>query len=300
MNAAPRPRSTQAEQEELARLLPAAAVPELPSHRHHLLKDHLMNTVTDNSGPTAARRSLTLRLALPLGLAAAVAGVAFTALPGHPTPRSTTATSATSATPSTPSSGAPQSLSPMVPAAYTLQKTNSDLVTLTTTGTASGIDLDSLQRDLDRIGVHSRVYAGDPQCPSDSDTPTPTPTGEGVPGPPGPKPAPISSSDQAALNAQAAAEAQQRLAQDGWDIEASGLNGFVLTIRPSKLPADQLLYLYFPLARTSPAHGASEFEAGMLTGPAPACMPAKTFSNPLAYLYPTASAAATPGATPTG
>ncbi|MDH6112098.1 hypothetical protein P3T36_004925 [Kitasatospora sp. MAP12-15] len=299
MNAAPQPRSQQAEREELARLLPAAAEPELLPHRHHLLKDHLMTAVTDNSQPKPARRSLTLRLALPLGLAAAVAGVAFTALPGHPAPRSSTATHTGTATPVTPSSGAPQSLSPIVTAAYTLQS-DPDLITLTIADAAGKGDLDGLQRDLDRIGVHSRVYAGDPQCPSASHTPSATPTGEGVPGPPGPTPSPLSSSDEAALNAAAAAEAQARLAQDGWDIEDSGSRGNVLSIRPSRFPADRLLFLYFPLAKTMPSKTFSDFQAGLLTGPAPACMPAETYFNPLASLYPTAAAAATPAATPTG
>lgn len=83
---------------------------------------------------------------------------------------------------------------------------------------------------------------------------------------------------------------QGRLAAYGWDMEeeASQDGGRqVLTIRPSAIPADLQLFIYLPLAKTDPAHSSRELQAGLMQSPAPNCMPAKTYVNPLASLYPT-------------
>ncbi|NYI06929.1 CU044_5270 family protein [Allostreptomyces psammosilenae] len=82
MNATPRRRPETVEREELGRLLPAPADPELPPDRHRLLKEHLMQEINQDRAATAAasrrpRRLATLALA-PLVAAAAVAGVLVT------------------------------------------------------------------------------------------------------------------------------------------------------------------------------------------------------------------------------
>jgi hypothetical protein len=75
MNDMTRP-SQQLEREELARLLPAAAVADLSPDRHCLLKDHVMNNVMKNSDQVASRRRLMTRTGAPLALVAAAAVVA--------------------------------------------------------------------------------------------------------------------------------------------------------------------------------------------------------------------------------
>lgn len=68
--------SQQLEREELTRLLPPAADPDLPPDRHHLLKEHLMATVMENSGRATTRRRLVTRVGAPLALVASAAVVA--------------------------------------------------------------------------------------------------------------------------------------------------------------------------------------------------------------------------------
>jgi len=250
MNATPRHRSQQAEREELARLLPAAAAPEPSLDRHLLLKEHLMDSVTENSRRAAKRRTLTLRLALPVGLAAAVAGVALTAVTGRPA----------APTPGV-SAGGSKSLGGITNAAYTLESSSDDLVKLTILDPAKEVDVPQLQRDLDRLGARAHVYAGEPDCHA-----------------PEPK-SPSYPPDPAALKA-------DRVSYYGWNIDDEGRKS-VLTIRPSGIPADLQLYIYLPYAKTDPANGSAELEAGLMKSPAPSCMPSKIFTNPLASLFPT-------------
>ncbi|WP_151483179.1 CU044_5270 family protein [Streptomyces albicerus] len=68
------------EREELARLLPSPGDPVLPSDRHDLLKDHMMQELTvDVTGPAAAQKPAFRRrfamIALPLAAATAVTAV---------------------------------------------------------------------------------------------------------------------------------------------------------------------------------------------------------------------------------
>ncbi|MDH6126018.1 hypothetical protein [Kitasatospora sp. GP82] len=263
MNATPRHRSQQAEREELARLLPAAADPELSLRRHLLLKEHLMDTVTENSQRAAKRRTLTLRVVLPVGLAAAVAGVALAAVTGRPV----------APTPGVAAAGS-QSPGSIINAAYTLQSSSDDLVRLTVLDPAKQVDAPQLQRDLDRFGVRSHVYAGEPDCHA-----------------PEPK-RPTYPPDIAGLTS----TGQDRVAYYGWDIDSEGRKT-VLTIRPSAIPADLQLFIYLPYAKADPANGFRELEAGLMKSPAPSCMPGKTYDNPLASLLPTSTSTST--STPT-
>ncbi len=275
MNATPRDRSQQAEREELAGLLPAAADPEISRHRHLLLKEHLMETVTENSRRAAKRRSLALRLALPVCVAAAVAGVTLTAMTGRGgTPASgrpaVAAPGLAAPTPGAPSPTAAgsQSLGSITNAAYTLQSGADDLVKLTILDSYKPVDATQLQHDLDRLGVRSHVYAGEPGCHA-------------------PEPEMPSYPPDAAAGANPT-DSQGRLAQDGWDMSSEGLKE-VLTIRPGAIPADLTLFIYLPFAKTDPANSSRELRAGLMKSPAPACMPSQTFVNPLASLYPTAT-----------
>ncbi|MEV0534675.1 hypothetical protein [Kitasatospora sp. NPDC050463] len=255
MTATPRHRSQQAEQEELARMLPAAADPELSLRRHLLLKEHLMDTVTENSRRSAKRRTLALRVALPLGLAATVAGVALTSGTGR----------SVAPNPGVAAAGG-QSPGSITNAAYTLQSSSDDLVKLTILDWYQPVDTTQLQHDLDRFGVRSRVYAGEPGCHA-------------------PEPESPSYPPDAAVEADRQGS-QGRLSYYGWDMGSEGLKE-VLTIRPSAIPADLQLFIYLPLAKTDPANGSRELQAGLMKSPAPSCMPSKTYDNPLASLYPT-------------
>ncbi len=258
MNATPRNRSQQAEREELARLLPAAGDPELPRHRHLLLKEHLMDTITENSRPATKRRSLTMRVVLPLGLAAAVAGVALAAVAGH------------HAAPVPPAaSGGGRPLGNITNAAYTLESGSDDLVKLTLVDNGKQVDATQLQHDLDRLGVRSHVYAGEVGCNA-----------------PEPK-TPTYPDDAAALKAMNGST-QDRVSYYGWDFEVQR-HATVLTVRPSAIPADLQLFLYFPYYNTAPDHGSGSLDAGLMKSPAPSCMPAKPDINPLASLYPTST-----------
>ncbi|MDH6577069.1 hypothetical protein [Kitasatospora sp. MAP5-34] len=261
MNATPQHRSQRAERAELARLLPAVADPELSPHRHLLLKEHLMDTVTENSRRTARRRTLTLRVALPLGLAAAVAGVALTAVTGH------------APTPGVAAPGS-QSLGSVTNAAYSLESTSDDLVKLTIFDNGKQVDAAQLQHDLDRLGVRSHIYAGEPGCHA-SEPKTPS-----------------YPSDPAAIKAMNGSS-QDRVSYYGWDISVEGRSE-VLTVHPGGIPADLQLFIYFPYYNTDPAHGSGSFEAALMKSPTPSCMPARPFINPLASLYPTSKPTPTP------
>jgi hypothetical protein len=258
MNATPRHRSAQAEREELARLLPAAADPELPRGRHLLLKEHLMETITANSRRAARRRSLTLRLALPVGLAAAVAGVALAAAGHVGTPAG---------------SRSPVGVGDV---AYTVQSTGDDTVRLTVLDPSKRVDVTRLQHDLDRLGVRSHVYAGARDCTA---------------------PAPKSPhDDSAAAVAATNGGSATRLAYYGWDISSSGTRE-VLTIRPSRIPSSLRLYIYFPDIETAPAGHNNAMEAGLMQNPAPTCMPAEPYANPLAGQWPSSTPTSPPTAT---
>lgn len=267
MNATPRHRSQQAEREELARLLPAAADPELTPDRHFLLKEYLMDTVTEHSRSAAKRRTLALRVALPIGVAAAVAVAGFTLTTGaghSPAPAPVVAGGGASA--------GSQPLGNVTNAAYTLQSGSDGLVKLTILDGYKPVDATQLQRDLDRAGVRSRVYAGEPGCHA------PDPTM------PSYAPQTVAKGNQDG--------GQGRLAAYGWDMEEEpGQEGgrMVLTIRPSAIPANLQLFIYLPLAKTDPAHSSRELQANLMQSPAPDCMPAQTYVNPLASLYPTSA-----------
>ncbi|MGW4382698.1 hypothetical protein [Kitasatospora sp. NPDC004531] len=255
MSATPQHQSQQAEREELARLLPAAGDPELPGHRQLLLKDCLMDTITENSRPATGRRTLMLRVVLPLGVAAAVAGAALAVAPDHRVVPS-------------PGAAAPggQRLDGVTNVAYTLQGSSDGLVRLTILDGYKPVDATQLQRDLDRAGIRSRVYAGEPGCHA------PDPTMPSYP------PETVAKANQDQLSA------------FGWDMRGeTGPEGSrqVLTIRPSAIPADLRLFIHLPLAKTDPEHSSRELRAGLMQGPAPDCMPAGTSDNPLAGLYPT-------------
>ncbi|MGW2376013.1 hypothetical protein [Kitasatospora sp. NPDC001683] len=219
----------------------------------HELKNHVQQRAEsphpDQSATARPRRGVRVRwvpVGLASGLAAAVAGVALTVLPSQPA------------------------------AAYTLQNDGSDLVKLTIVNPAGKIDLGKLQKDLDRIGVHSRVLAGDPDCatpwggpdPTASPSPSSSPSTSPNPQPPRgetPRSAPPGSAHPS--------PGDTSLPADGWDI--GGEDGkTVLYIRPGKIPAGKLLMVGFPLAKADPSHAYGVITAGLLDGSGPDCLPA--------------------------
>ncbi|MFJ8043713.1 hypothetical protein ACIRBX_24755 [Kitasatospora sp. NPDC096147] len=241
MNATPQ--HQQADREELARLLPAAGDPALSRYRRVQLKENLMDTLTEDLRPAAGRRNPKLRVLLPLALAAAVAGVALTTAPGRD---------------ATPSPGG-RSFGSIVNAAYTLEQSGDDLIELTILEDAKPGDPAQLQRDLDRVGVRSRVYAGEPGCD-----------------------APLPALPTFAPETSAKAE-QDWLAAYGWDIRPAMTpagHREVLAIRPGVIRADLTLYIYLPLAKTNPQEGFRHLEAGLMQSPAPDCMPTQSTTRP--------------------
>ncbi|MGI5380680.1 hypothetical protein ACQEV2_42135 [Streptomyces sp. CA-251387] len=162
-----------AEREELSQLLPAPADPDLSRDRHRLLKEHLMNHVLQEESRLTARRwRLTTRVAAPLALAAAVAGVAVSM--GQTSGNTETVTVA----------AGPDRITNV---GYTLDREPNSTVKMsilveggemkcvngkcTTSGeawpgrTKVVADPAGLQHDLDRMGVNARVYRDDPSCP---------------------------------------------------------------------------------------------------------------------------------------
>lgn len=241
MNATPEDLSQQAEREELARLLPAAAARGLSPHRHLLRKDHLLNVITEDARPAAAPRrpGLARRLALPVGLAVAAALIALATLPGGQ-----------GGSPAT----SPRSVGRITNAAYDLEHTDDDLITLTVLDATEPVDTAQLQRDLDSLGVNSRVYAGEPGCQAAPPKIAPGPDGDAN---------------------------KDWLRSHGWEIGPTG-DGHrtVLTIRPGLLAAGTQLFLYFPLAKSDPANSFRAMQAGLLVPPAPACMPVTSSYTP--------------------
>ncbi|MGQ4365800.1 hypothetical protein [Streptomyces sp. SAS_272] len=170
MNATPHS-PQKSEREELSRLLPAAADPDLSNDRHRLLKEHLMNHVQEESRLTARRWRLATRVVAPLALAAAVAGVMVSV--GQPSDNSDMANIA----------AGPDRISNV---AYTLDRESNSTVKMslrvkggemkcvngkcTVPGeawpgqTRVVADPAKLQHDLDRMGVTARVYRDDPTC----------------------------------------------------------------------------------------------------------------------------------------
>ncbi|WP_031069981.1 hypothetical protein [Streptomyces sp. NRRL WC-3742] len=225
--------------EELARLLPAPAAPELSASRQLLLKEHLMDSITEAPSRRPARRRFALAIALPVALAAAVAGVLLVGGSGD---------NGDSGEAGGRGAG-PRILGSVTNVAYTLESTT-DTVRLIILENNKPVDTDQLQRDLDKFGIRARVYAGEPGCRAK-----------------GPK---IATHDN----------------DDGWHMEMVK-DKMILTARPDAIPAGEKLFIYLPLAKSSPENGFRELESGLMKSPGPACMPSREFVNPLASLLPT-------------
>ena len=105
------------DQLELVRLLPPPGDPVLSDDRQRLLEEHLMSNVTEDSRRAGSRRSLALRVAVPVALVAALAGTALAVN------RTTAHTDAPA-----PAAEAPQHISTV---AYTLDREKQGTVTVT-------------------------------------------------------------------------------------------------------------------------------------------------------------------------
>ncbi|MFF3062258.1 hypothetical protein [Streptomyces sp. NPDC057909] len=220
----------------LRRMLPMPAERDFPTGRRHQREEHLMTSWLTMSRRNDKRRSPGVRIVLPAGLAAAAAGIALTALPAQ------------------------------TAAAYTLQNEKDDLVKLTIVNPAGKIDLGGLQKDLDRLGVHSRVLAGDPNCSTPWGNPDPSAS-------PSPEPTPTSTPSSSANPFPGGISQHDLAVANGWGIGRE--NGkTVLYVNPRKIPADKQLMVGFPLAKTDPAHAYGVITAGLLDGTGPDCLPA--------------------------
>ncbi|MFF3313700.1 hypothetical protein [Streptomyces sp. NPDC002952] len=159
--------------EELSRLLPAPADPDLSPGRHRLLKEHLMKHMQEASRLAARRWRLTTRFAAPVALAAAVAGIAV-GIGQTPGSADTPVVAA-----------GPDRINNV---AYTLdqepgsavrmsmrvqggeRKCVNDNCTVPESGPAPVrvvADPAEFQHDLDRMNVNARVYRDDPGCSVD-------------------------------------------------------------------------------------------------------------------------------------
>ncbi|MFE2915556.1 hypothetical protein [Kitasatospora indigofera] len=214
----------------LRRMLRVPAERDFPAGRRHQREEHLMTSWLTMSRRGDKRRNLGVRIALPAGLAAAAAGVALTALPAQ------------------------------TAAAYTLQTAHDGTVKLTIVNPAGKIDLGGLQEDLDRLGVRSRIYAGDPDCRA------------ALPGRADPSPS-TSAGTAAEASPSASASPSTEAGYEGWRIDSEH-GKLVLSVSPSKMPADKQLQIVFPLAKTDPAHASAVLTGGLVDGPGPDCMPA--------------------------
>ncbi|MCX5233093.1 hypothetical protein [Streptomyces sp. NBC_00233] len=245
----------------LRRMLPVPAERDFPAGRRHQREEHLMNSLLNPAPRPDRRKRLALRVALPVGLAASATGVVVTALSGGPVnqPQASSPSSTVTGAPST----SPQSLGRITTAAYTVQREDNDIVKLTITDRAGKPDLTKLQDDLDRLGVPSRVFAGDPEChpkpqPEPSQSPGATPSGS-----PQPDDSPR----------QHSADDRPILEHQTWTISMEDGKP-VLYVRPSHVPAGQKIMIGFPLAATDPANALSVIMGDMIEGNAPYCLPA--------------------------
>ncbi|MFF0298788.1 hypothetical protein ACFYST_35545 [Kitasatospora sp. NPDC004614] len=185
------------------------------------------------------RRRLGVRIALPAGLVAAAAGVVVAALPAQ------------------------------TAAAYTLQTADNGTVKLTVVNPAGKIDLAKVQRELDRLGVRARVYAGDPNCQAPAPLPSTSASSAPSSSPSASADAPAPSADAPVPNASPASEPSDQ----SWTLGRE--NGkLVLILNPARIPADKQVQIVFPLAKTDPAHGTSVIMGGLTDIPGPDCAPA--------------------------
>ncbi|MGW4379005.1 hypothetical protein [Kitasatospora sp. NPDC004531] len=228
----------------LRRLLPVPADRDFPAGREHQREDHLMNSLLNLSRRDeerreagAKRRRLGVRIALPAGVVAAAAGVVLAALPAQSA------------------------------AAYTLQSAGDGTVKLTVVNPAGKIDLAKVQRELDRLGVRARVYAGDPDCQA----PAPLPS---TPASPAPGGAPSPEASQAP-SLEPSLEPNSSSQPDGLSWTLGREHGkLVLILNPARIPADKLVQIVFPLAKTDASHGAAVIMGGLVDPPGPDCAPA--------------------------
>lgn len=229
---------------ELARLLPAPGDPVLSRDLQRTLEDHLMNAMRSESPRPARRRTIGARIALPAGLAAAVAGVALTMLPAQ------------------------------TAAAYTLEGGRGGLVKLTIVKPAGKIDTGGLRRDLAAAGVRAKVLLGDPRCASPVGSgPAPAPSLSLGTDPVPPVPSGSHSAQEVPGDLQrtdgsspAPAPALFRVVRED--------DRTVAYVDPARIPAGTTLTFGFPLAKTDPGHGLDVLTIGMDTGGGPDCIPA--------------------------
>ncbi|MFD0568365.1 hypothetical protein ACFQ0T_02585 [Kitasatospora gansuensis] len=237
MSTHPRHRSEQVEREELARLLPAADAPEPDGHRHFLLKEHLMDTVTENSRRTTRRRSLTLRLALPVGVAAALVGAVLVNGADHPAPAPGPAVAAAARPRASRPARCPSRSATWPTASRPPAPTSSSSPCSIRTGPSTRPN-------------SSATWTGSAPAPGS------TPASPAAPRPSAPGPSYPEGPEIAANNGTNA----DRLAFFGWDIDTTFPKA-VLTVRPSAIPAGFQVYVHLPLAKTTPTTHAQEFEA---------------------------------------
>ncbi|MFD8481594.1 hypothetical protein [Kitasatospora sp. NPDC059673] len=230
----------------LRRMLPAPAERDFPAGREHQREEHLMNSLLNMSRRdneqqdlNVKRRRLGVRIALPAALVAAATGVVLTALPTQSA------------------------------AAYTLQSADNGTVKLTVVNPAGKLDLAKVQRELDRLGIRARVYAGDPNCQAPAPLPSTSASSAPSSSPSASAGAPSPSADAPVPSLSPASGPSDQ----SWTLGRE--NGkLVLILNPARIPADKQVQIVFPLAKTDPSHGASVIMGGLTDIPGPDCAPA--------------------------
>ncbi|MFF3062444.1 hypothetical protein [Streptomyces sp. NPDC057909] len=142
---------------------------------------------------------------------------------------------------------AQNSLGRITTAAYTLQRQDNDVVTLTMTDNPiKNPDLDRLREDLARLGVPGHVYAGDPHCTS----------------------APLKRGSTSITTAMG----------DALEFSFKG-SDWMMSVHRDRLAAGQSVLLYFPSLNTDRSQPLIEVHAGLLKGKAPACLPVQPLKS---------------------
>ncbi|MFJ3904994.1 hypothetical protein [Streptomyces sp. NPDC090025] len=231
----------------LRRMLPVPEARDFPAGRRTQREDHLMTSLLSQSHQDETvrrRRRRGVRIAVPAGIAAAAGAVALTLLPAG------------------------------TAAAYTVEQVKDGGVKLTIAQPDAKLDINALEQDMAKAGVHVQVYTGDPKCtvpwenfpgPKSGKPPLGTPTvppgAKNLPNPPAPPALPKGS-----VPTEDPATMATRLAKE---------NGkTVLFIKPDKIPRGRSIIIGFPNAERGKPGSFDVIKPVVPKGPIPPCLPA--------------------------
>ncbi|MBM0256071.1 hypothetical protein [Micromonospora sp. 4G55] len=153
----------------LRRMLPVSAERDFPAGRYHQREEHLMISWLRMAQRPQRRPNRAVRFAIPVGLAAAVAGTVLV-YGQDGTPALVGGNQAQSA----PATTGQQSLGTIKNVAYSLQRQPSGDVKLIIEDPHGKPNADKMRADLARLGVTAQVLMGHPNCHDPLPSPKPT------------------------------------------------------------------------------------------------------------------------------